>query len=36
MRSHAATQFDNGPAQMIGVPPMKRMSPVKIVFADGT
>ena len=36
IRSQAATQFDSGPAHTIGVPPMKRMSPVKIVRASGT
>ena len=36
MRSQAATQLDSGPAHTMGVPPMKRMSPVKIVRASGT
>ena len=36
IRSHAATQFDSGPAHTMGVPPMNRMSPVYTVFASGT
>ena len=36
MRSHAASQFENGPAQTIGVPPTNRMSPVNTTPASGT
>ena len=35
IRSQAATQFASGPAHTIGVPPMNRMSPVKIVAGVG-
>ena len=35
IRSQASSQFWTGPSQMIGVPPTKRMSPVKTTLASG-
>ncbi len=36
IRSHAVSQFETGPAHMIGVPSMNRMSPVNTTPASGT